>query len=705
VRSTVSIVRLLALGLLATPTVAGPQVGGISGCEPSVPPGGFTLTELIDTPMTFSDGYVTLTDFRYPSAALIPGCSWPLLTLIHGRGLDKSAVDVVARRLSAQGYAVLSFDFRGAGPSYALNDPLVYAPSLDFLRERIDAFEAFEFAEATWPTLVDETRYGLSGGSLGGIIAWSCAAHSGKVPPPNPWRTAPFPVVSAVVPEAYLPDFREVDMPGGLTISEDYMKTLFAPVPAYLPSDLALVQGLVLNEDWASLEALLFPPALDIPTLLQTSSTPWAIALSYDDRAAAPDAIVDQFNASSPTVPSRVTISTGNHGAPNNDGATDFKQTLKIRWFDRFLKGMQNGVDTEPPIRMLVTPEDKNDYRDRTFVWDKREHTALPPPSTFQRFHLDVGGTLSDVYVGLPGTETIQHRPMIDIVSYSQTLPSATSLMAGPIPLSQYRYKSAPLESDLHMHGQVGVQLYASSQEPRYQVHVALYDAPPVGPDRFVADGWVHVWDYLPPGENVLSFDMQIASYVFRAGHTINLVVQNLTLHDSVTGGAAHLRAIPIFDDFDVAIAHSPTQPSWIDIPVDPLATPSLASKRHRLTDGAWIDASWALNTSSDSAGMLYFMLLGVSGTSPGTPVGGAIVPLNLDPITAAVIASPLNPPFANFFGVLDSAGRAQADLALGGVGTLGLAGTSLSATGIVIDPVLGTVEPSDAIDIPVLDY
>jgi predicted acyl esterase len=705
VRSTDPLPGLVGLCLLALPTVTNAQDRGTLGCEPPVPTGGFSITQVIDTLVTYTDGYQTLIDLRYPNVTPTPSCGWPLITLVHGGGLDKSSLDNVAIRMAAEGYAILTYDFRASGPSYLLNDPLVYATTLDNLRERIDLFEVIEFAEATWPQLVDETRIGVSGGSSGGITAWAAAAHSGQLPPPNPWRTEVFPTITAIVPEAYVPDFDSVKIPQGKTISDGFINALFNGTVTFLPSDVALLQGLVLSEDWQTLKNTLYPASIDIVPLLAQTNTAWAIGFSYDDRIAPPDSIINVFNSAPAGIPHRMSISTGNHGAPKNDGATDFKQHLKLRWFARFLKGIQNGVDTEPPVRLMVTPEDANDYRDKKFVWDKREHTVIPPPSTMQRFYFDTGGALATAVPGVPGAELIQHRPTIDINTYAATLPTASTLMTGQIPLSDAVYTSAPIGSDLHLHGKAAVQLYTNTADTRYQVHVALFDAPPFGIERFVADGFLQVWDDVPPGDNILNLNVQIASYVFRKGHSLRVKVSNLTLHAPSAGGAAHLRAIPVFSDFDVQLSHGPTQAAYIDIPVDTLTTPSLSSQRNRLSETLYVDCAWALNTSSDSAGLPYLMLLGLSGTSPGTLVGGVTVPLNADPLTTLVIGSPLAAPFANFFGVLDGVGRAQADLALSTVGALGIAGTSLSATGVVLDPLLGTIEPSGSFSIPIVDY
>ena len=43
----------------------------------------------------------------------------------------------------------------------------------------------------------------------------------------------------------------------------------------------------------------------------------------------------------------------GPNATINGNVATDFL-TLRLRWFDRWLKGTRNGVDTEPKVRLFI---------------------------------------------------------------------------------------------------------------------------------------------------------------------------------------------------------------------------------------------------------------------------------------------------------------------------------------------------------------
>ena len=84
---------------------------------------------------------------------------------------------------------------------------------------------------------------------------------------------------------------------------------------------------------------------------------------------------------------------------------------------------------------------------------------------------------------------------------------------------------------------------------------------------------------------------------------------------------------------------------------------------------GLRLDAGPAL------AGATYLVLGSASGTSPGQPVDGVVLPLNADTYTASLFQAAGAPPFAGFLGTLDAAGRAtvRIELAPGAVAASGL--------------------------------
>lgn len=101
---------------------------------------------------------------------------------------------------------------------------------------------------------------------------------------------------------------------------------------------------------------------------------------------------------------------------------------------------------------------------------------------------------------------------------------------------------------------------------------------------------------------------------------------------------------------------------------------------------------SFVLDAGPANAGNLYLLSGSASGTSPGIPIGGLNVPLNLDSYLLALAASPNSPPLEDGFGVLDADGRGEAAFVLpGGILAPSLIGTELNHAFVALS-LTGTV-------------
>ena len=75
--------------------------------------------------------------------------------------------------------------------------------------------------------------------------------------------------------------------------------------------------------------------------------------------------------------------------------------------------------------------------------------------------------------------------------------------------------------------------------------------------------------------------------------------------------------------------------------------------------------ANFKLMAGPNNANRNYILLGGISGSSPGTPIGSVTIPVNWD-VTTDLLVSLINTPiFANFLGNLDSQGEATAQMLL----------------------------------------
>jgi choice-of-anchor B domain-containing protein len=87
---------------------------------------------------------------------------------------------------------------------------------------------------------------------------------------------------------------------------------------------------------------------------------------------------------------------------------------------------------------------------------------------------------------------------------------------------------------------------------------------------------------------------------------------------------------------------------------------------------------SLALHAGAAHANEPYLVLGGVSGTSPGIPVGSFVLPINLDAYTLYTLGAPNQPPLAGSFGTLNASGQAAASFTLP-------AGSSPSLSGVTV--------------------
>ncbi|MEM7309102.1 MAG: zinc metalloprotease [Planctomycetota bacterium] len=90
------------------------------------------------------------------------------------------------------------------------------------------------------------------------------------------------------------------------------------------------------------------------------------------------------------------------------------------------------------------------------------------------------------------------------------------------------------------------------------------------------------------------------------------------------------------------------------------------------LSVGSGGSLALALDAGAAQAGARYLLLGSISGTSPGVPVGGFVLPLNQDAYFTLTANSPNQPPLAGSLAFLDGAGKSSASFTLpAGLGAL----------------------------------
>ncbi len=239
----------------------------------------------------------------------------------------------------------------------------------------------------------------------------------------------------------------------------------------------------------------------------------------------------------------------GKHNvSPANPGKSGFDHISEVlKFFDFHLKGIENGIDKEPPIHYFTMIEEK---WKSTFEWP-------PPNSAYDTMFLESSEGLSHI---LQNEErSIPLKIDSTIGTGTNTRWEATATDGGLPPFyanraskdsSLLHFTSIPLTRDLEVTGHPILTIFASSSSNDFGLIAYLEDVSESGEvnhvtvghfraiHRKIADSPLykdvvpqHSYrkedaQFLKPGQPTeLTFDLLPTSYLFRKGHRIRLVI------------------------------------------------------------------------------------------------------------------------------------------------------------------------------------
>jgi hypothetical protein len=234
--------------------------------------------------------------------------------------------------------------------------------------------------------------------------------------------------------------------------------------------------------------------------------------------------------------PARGIVGPWNHSFPHDatPGPAIEWRAEAVRWWDRWLKGEENGVEDEPPLAVYVCDSRPPDPSVAEIPGEWRWLDGWPP-SGLQERDLRLG---PDGDLGGGSQEAAEHS----LVS----VPSA-GVEAGPWwgevtpdqrPLDQTSlvYETTPLAEDLVVVGMPRAKLVASSDAPLAHWFCRLCDVSPEGLSTLVSGGGLNGAHRDSPAEPQplepgrwyrLTVDMRFAGWRFRAGHRVRLAVSS----------------------------------------------------------------------------------------------------------------------------------------------------------------------------------
>jgi putative CocE/NonD family hydrolase len=257
-----------------------------------------------------------------------------------------------------------------------------------------------------------------------------------------------------------------------------------------------------------------------------------------------------------------------------------------LRWFDRWLKDIPNGVDEKPPVKVFVMGRNK---------WREASDWPLPETDFIPYYFHSEGKANSLNGDGLLSVEAPKNEPPDTFVSDpGNPTPSVTGLdntdlvKTGPVDMSYIErrddvlvYTTAELKKDMEVTGPLRAILYVSTSAPATDFFVRLMDVHPDGKSYPVFYTYANPYstrgleavDMSPDNREILKCEIELppTSNLFARGHRIRLEISSsafpLFQNLNVDGGIAEAT------DYNVAnqtIYHDKNHPSHVILPIIP---------------------------------------------------------------------------------------------------------------------------------------
>jgi uncharacterized protein len=466
---------------------------------------------------TMRDGTILAANVFKPEGA----GPWPVVLTRTPYLKDGPMSATAYKKYVADGFVYVVQDVRGKGHSKG-----EYRPFVD---DRWDGYDTVEWAaKQTW----SNGKIGITGGSALGITANLAASAT----PPD--------LKAAYVLVAPHSRFEEVTFMGGVVKEADTVGWMKGQGAAdQVPP---LLKRVVWDDRWAEIEYHTHLDQVKIPmynvggwydifnignlrnfTYLQNHGA---------DGAKGNQKLMMGPFGHGPLSGDLVYPTAGGLMAPAGPGAAD----QELRWFDYWLKGVDNGIMKEPSVRYFrMAAARKGNYSDKN-QWLTAAN--WPVPHTDTRYYLEPKFELS-TKAPAAGKESVSYR--FDPAHPVKTFGGANlTFERGPEDQRQVgeredylRFNTPVLTEDVEVTGPVSAELWVATDGPDTDVMAKLVDVYPDGYEALVVDAPIRLRyrngrmkasdvKMMTPGKaEKVTIDLWATALVFEKGHRIALHV------------------------------------------------------------------------------------------------------------------------------------------------------------------------------------
>ena len=319
--------------------------------------------------------------------------------------------------------------------------------------------------------------------------------------------------------------------------------------PDSTPADIEIAKA------WAAPRS---PSAKAVVDAINARQAPVMITKNWRDEMFTPNSSMALFERL--TGPKKLMLQPGIHASTELPGATlglpNPVYDEAARWFDRWLKGIPNGTDTEPKVKLQPRPGMAYEFLSNWPAPELKSTTFFMGPRGALRWDArcfcwkGATGSLSTSGPAASGTDTINNwldttastglipilSPLADSVGLPVLNHTATVLRDQGI-----RYQSPPVQAVTRIRGIPRVNLRVTPGQSRGMLVAHLYAVDRLGWGTLITHG-ARALHWATPGQTVdFSFDLNATGFDLPAGHRLELVFDTA---DSLYGPPVRLGEI-----------------------------------------------------------------------------------------------------------------------------------------------------------------
>lgn len=251
---------------------------------------------------------------------------------------------------------------------------------------------------------------------------------------------------------------------------------------------------------------------------------------------------------------------------------------LHRRWFDARMKGIQTGIDDEPPVKLFVMGRNR---------W-RSEDTWPIARAKVQRWHLHGDGTLAPRPPEDASPSVFSLDPDNPVPTVGGNILMKQSYVRGPVEQTRVErhpdvltFTSEPLDEELEVTGRVLFRCWVAAETLDTDVVARLCDVHPDGRSYNIVDGILRLRfrdgfddpQPLTPGDVVaVEVDLWSTSHVFLPGHRLRLQVRasDFPRYDRCPGtGESSIAAEKVVPQRNL-LFHDPQRPTHLTLEVVP---------------------------------------------------------------------------------------------------------------------------------------